>query len=314
MVKWGLGESYDKVNVLPVKARAYLDLTKPASSIGVGGAYALGSLFYFYFTNQADLIIAQSRDIIFVIVTMVFAHAASQAMNMAEDAEMDTQTPHKQNRPIPSGIVSEEEARMLAWFFMLFAIGRAYLVNSTFGGFTTLLIIFGIFYNLEPIRAKERIISIPWQAASRGLLLFPAIWAAYGDPWQLTPWILGLVMFFYVLGFQNSADIIDSEVDEKFGIKTFVVVFGLDNTILIAELCTIAVIIIIFGATELGLIESHLIWMEAIIPFCLIMIYHMDQYPQKVSDRTGNHPAWLWYYVGMVLLVLIPLLAEIVYG
>lgn len=313
MVKWGLGESYDKVSILPIKARAYIDLTKPASSIGIGGAYALGSLFFFYFTNQEELILENIRNIIFVIITMVFAHAASQAMNMAEDAYMDRQTPHKQNRPIPSGVVSEEEARMLAWFFMLFALGRAYLVNPTFGGFTTILIIFGIFYNLEPIRAKERIISIPWQAVSRGLLTFPTIWAAYGNPWSSTPWILGLFMFFYVLGFQNSADIIDKDIDEQFGIKTFIVVFGLDKVIMLAKLCIIFMISTITLSIYFEILPLRIIWILSIIPFCILMIYYMDFYSDKVSTKTGNHPAYIYYYLGMILMLGVLLSIEVIH-
>jgi len=50
----------------------------------------------------------------------------------------------------------------------MFAVGRAYLVNSTFGVGVSVLVLMGVFYNLAPIRAKERIISIPWQAVSRG--------------------------------------------------------------------------------------------------------------------------------------------------
>lgn len=310
-MKFGLGESYDKVSVLPVKVRGWLDLTKPASSVGVGGAYLLASLFFYYYTGQPELIADNFSTIIFVVVTVGLAHGASQAMNMAEDADMDRETPHKQDRPIPAGIVSEEEARTLAWFLMLFALGRAYLTNNTFGMFMTILILFGIFYNLDPIRAKERIIAIPWQAASRGLLSFPTVWAAYGDPWQPTPWVLGLFMFFYVLGFQNSADIIDRKVDEKYGISTFVVEFGVKKTVLIAFGCTMAMITVIAGGITLLLIPMKLISMLLIIPFCLVMVREMWEHPYKVSEMTGNHPAWLWFYGGMVLSVAIPLGMEI---
>lgn len=311
-MKLGLGDSYDKV-FINKKLRAYSDTTKPASTLGVMGVYLMASIFFFYYTGQPESITTDFRDIIYVVVTVGLAHGASQAMNMAEDAEMDMETDHKQNRPIPAGIISEEEARTVAWVLILAAVGRAYLVNSTFGAVMSVLIFMGIFYNLDPIRAKERIISIPWQAVSRGLLSFPAIWAAYGDVWSPTPWVLGLFLFFYVLGFQNTADIIDRHVDEDHGIRTFVVEFGVVQTSYIALGSSLMMVAVILWSVSVGLLPNRLIWALAIMPFCLWMWFQMRYNPHEVSEVTGNHPAWLHFYIGMVLSVSIPMTVEILY-
>jgi 4-hydroxybenzoate polyprenyltransferase len=268
----------------------------------------VGLVFYFYYQNQSAMIMQEIDTIIFVSVTIAFAHAGSQSLNMAEDAEIDKNTPHKQDRPIPAGVMTEEEARSIAWILMLMAVGRAYITGTMFGIFVSLLIFFGVFYNLDPIRAKERIISIPWQAASRGLLLFPTIWAVYDDPFQSTPWVLGLFMFFYVAGFQSSADIIDRETDEEYGIKTFAVVFGTEAVAYIALVCTFLMIGVIIIAINAGILPEYLWTMNAIAVPGLIMAYYMHQHPQSISERTGNHKAWSYYYVGMVLTVVIPLL------
>lgn len=311
-MKYGLGESYDKVDVLPVKLRAWLDLTKPASTVGVMGAAFLASVFFFYYTGSPELIGDNFSTIIFVVITMGLAHGASQTMNMVEDAHIDAQTEHKQDRPIPSGVVTKEEGRTLAWILILAALGRSYLINSQFGILITVVIFMGIFYNLGPIRAKERIISVPWQAVSRGMLSFPMIWAAYGDVFSPTPWILGLFMFFYVFGFQNSADIIDRHVDAEFGIKTFVVVFGVRNTVIIAFGATMLMMsTLVFGVT-FNLIPERLYSMALIIFLCLYMLKEMWVNPHKVSEKTGNHPAWLIFYGGMMLCVALPLATEII--
>lgn len=311
-MKLGLGQSYDAVQYLPVKLRAYLDLTKPASTLGVAGGYLMASLLFFYYTGQPEHISTEFRTIIHVVVTMACAHGASQAMNMAEDAEMDRNTPHKQNRPIPSGVVSEEEARSIAWILAAFALGRAFLITPVFGILVMVLLGFGVFYNLDPIRAKERIISIPWQAVSRGLLLFPTVWAAYGSVLAVEAWILGIFLFFYVAGFQNSADIIDKEVDEEYGIQTFAVVLGVDGVVRVAAGCLSAMIAVILLSIQGGLLSYSLGSVLFITPFCLFMVYHMQYNPETIDDRTGNHPAWLWFYIGMVLTVAIPLSVEII--
>lgn len=312
-MKTGLGQPYENVSILPTKIRAYLDLTKPASSVGVGGGYFLGSLFYFYYTGQSHMIANELISIIYVSVTVLLAHGASQAMNMAEDAEMDRKTEHKKTRPIPSGVVTEEEARSLAWILVAFALGRAYLVSSMFGVFVSVLVMAGIFYNLSPVRAKERIISIPWQAASRGLFMFPAIWAAYGDPFQPAPWALGLFMFFYVLGFQNSADIMDRHVDEEHGIRTFVVEFGVRKTVMIAFGAAMAMYTVLGLSVAAGILPNRLLVMVATLPLTLYMVMIMWREPYAVSETTGNHPAWLWFYAGMVLIVAVPLAVEIIH-
>lgn len=311
-MKLGLGQPYDRVEYLPTKIRAYIDLTKPASSVGVAGGYLLASVFYFVYTGGGLFAIQGNiSPIIYVSLTMFLSHSASQAMNMAEDAHMDRVTPHKKNRPIPSGVVTEEEARALSWVLVFISFMFAYLLNWRFGVFVTILIFMGIFYNLEPLRIKESIFGIPWQAVSRGLLTFPAVWAAFGDPFNITAWSLGVFLFLYVLGFQNSADIIDREVDKEYGIKTWVVVFGPRSASFISYICTLLMVVWLGVSVWSGLLSYRFVYLLLIIPFCLWMIYQMYINPSKVSEMTGNHPAWLWYYVGMVVLVSIPLGVEI---
>jgi len=308
-MKTGLGDSYDNVSVLSKKTRAYLDITKPASTVGVAGAYFIASIFYHSFYELP--LAGQWGNIVFISITVALAHGASQAMNMAEDAEMDRNTPHKQNRPIPSGVISEEEARTVSWILSAFALGRSYIVSTQFGLLMTVLIFMGVFYNLKPIRAKSRRFSIPWQAVSRGLFLYPAIWAAYGDIWNPVGWTLGVFMFWYVFGFQNSADIIDMEVDREYGIKTFAVMYGVQGIAVIAAGSTLMMASTVLLGVEFGLIPMRLVSMLYIVPLCLVMVAYMGLKPNSISNSTGNHPTWLMFYGGMVLCVLLPVLSEL---
>lgn len=307
-MKLGLGEPYEKVNILPPKIRAWLDLTKPASTLGIMFSVIAGSVFYIGYTGNA----VPLRDIIAVSVISAASHGASQAMNMAEDAEMDAETEHKKNRPIPSGEATKEEARAISWILLTVSISWSFMLNTTFGIFMAFLALLGVFYNLNPIRAKERIISIPWQATSRGLFMFPVIWAAYGDPWSLDAWVLGTFMFFYVFGFQNSADIIDEEADRKHGVRTFVVEFGVKRVAMIATGAMFMMIFTLFISIQTGVLPDFMYSMVLILPFCGMMVYHMAAHPYKVDSKTGNHPAWLHFYIGMVLSVVIPAVTVVV--
>lgn len=310
MVKLGLGESYDKV-VFSRKLRGYADITKPASTVGITLAFAVGLVFYLMYENRNPNLLSEFDTILYASITVGLAHGASQALNMAEDAEMDMNTPHKQNRPIPSGVISTEEARTIAWIMILIAITRAYITAIDFGVIMTISIFLGVFYNLEPIRAKERIISIPWQAVSRGLLMFPAIWSVYDTPFEPLPLFMSIFMFLYVFGFQNTADIIDYEVDKEYGIKTFAVAFGPSNIYKIALVCTLLIGVWTAICVYLNFIPVRFGMLGTIILFCLAMVNDMKKNPTKVSEKTGNHPAWLWYYAGMVFCVLIPFTLEL---
>lgn len=316
-MKLGLGEPYEKVQYLPVKIRAYIDLTKPASSVGVGLGYFIASLFYFlYAGGGGSIALIQEKlfSIVYVSLTMFLAHSASQTLNMSEDAEMDKLTPHKMNRPIPSGVVSVDEARALAVILSVFALGRGFMVNWRFGVFVSILLFMGIFYSLKPLRVKETILTIPWQAVSRGLFVFPAVWAAYGNPFALEAWALGGFLFFYVLAFQNSADIIDKEVDEQFGIRTWVVELGVRNVVSISIILTLFMIFWLFTMIDAGVLEQRFIYLLLILPLCVYMIVSMWTDPYSVSDTTGNHPSWLWYYAGLVSIIAIPLLVEVAHA
>jgi len=308
--KLGLGNSYDNVLILSPKLRGYLDISKPASTIGVAGGFFIASLLYFFVEGRPADIPANFTAIALASIAAAMSHGASQAMNMAEDAHIDKQTEHKQNRPIPSGVLTEEEARTVSWIMSAQAIVAGYLVNVTYGTLVVFMLAMGIFYNLSPIRAKERIISIPWQAVSRGLLLIPAVWAAYGNILDPLPWAFGLFMFCYVFGYQNSADIIDRHIDAEFGIQTFVVAFGLDRVIQIAAGSTAFMAAIVLLGWEYGVFPDTFVTLLGIIPFCLAMLWYMHTKPDEVSESTGNHVTWLWFYMGMLGAVLFPLSAE----
>lgn len=311
LMKLGLGQSYDRVQFLSKKTRAYLDLTQPASSLGASVAFILASIFFFSYTGQLSEIDKHYMSVMYASATIFLAHAASQVMNQSEDAEMDASSDNKDTRPIPAGIVSEDEARSIAWILAAVAFGRSYVVSVEFGVFVTVSLFMGIFYNLRPLRAKERVISIPWQAVSRGLLSFPLVWAAYGDVLSPVPWALGLFMFFYCLGFQNTADISDAVVDRKYDIKTFVVIFGVDGVLRVMAGSLSLMMAILFLTTEYGILPGEYMALALIVPYCLMMWYYVWKRPGKVSNITGNHPSYLMYYIGMVLCVVIPLVVSL---
>jgi 4-hydroxybenzoate polyprenyltransferase len=307
MVKLGLGDSYDKT-VIPPKIRAYGDITKPASSIGVMATIPFASIIYgeLYHGSGIEFILANWMVMMYASATMFLLHGASQAMNMVEDAHIDRKTDHKQNRPIPSGVISEEEGRALAWLFMFLGVGRAFAISRPFGGFAILLAFFGIFYNLEPFRVKEYLwINLIWQAASRGLFLYPATFAIWGEPWNPVAWSMGVASFLLVLAMQNTADFADVDIDAEFDIITPAVYHGLNQLTLIMCGISLVMFAFIFGANHTGLLPNF--WSLYILAVPIgWSLWSLWTEPNSISDLGGNHLSWYVFYLSLASMYMLP--------
>lgn len=306
-MKIGLGQSYDTTIIDP-KIRAYFDITKPASSVGIMFTVPFAAIIYgeLYHTSGVAFFLANFWDVIFAAATMFLLHGGSQAMNMAEDAHIDKQTPHKQNRPIPAGLLTEEDARALAWIVIFVAVVRAFSLSEAFGVYAVVLAFFGIFYNLEPIRTKKRLwINLVWQATSRGLLLFPATFAVWGEMWNPVAWTMGIAAFLLVLSMQNTADFADVDVDEQFDIITPAVHHGLDDLVKIM----LIIAILMFGFIAMAI---YLRWIPNFWSLYLLIIpigwslWSLWNDPRDISEIGGNHTSWYVYYFSLASMYMLP--------
>jgi 4-hydroxybenzoate polyprenyltransferase len=315
MVKVGLGDTYDKT-IVPNKVRAYADLTKPASSIGVMLTIPFAALFYgeLYHTGGVGFVVSNWTTVLYASVTMLLLHGGSQAMNMAEDAHIDKQTDHKQTRPIPAGVVSAEEARSLAWIFMFAGVARAFTINAQFGLVCVLLAFFGIFYNLEPIRAKKYLwFNLSWQAASRGLFLYPATFAVWNDVWNPIAWVMGIAAFLLVLSMQNTADFSDVEIDREFDIVTPAVHHGLHNLTVI--MMGIVVLMFAFITVSINFGPLPDLWSLYILAIPIMYsLVSLWRTPRTISDFGGNHISWYIFYLSLAGLYILPAFQLLITG
>lgn len=307
MVKKGLGDSYENT-FIPPKIRAYGDITKPASSLGVMFTVPFAAIIYgeLYHTSGVGYALEHWRIVLEAAVTMLLLHGGSQAMNMAEDAFMDKQAEHKSNRPIPSGVISEEEARSLAWIFILVGVARAFKIAPSFGTYAAVLAFLGIFYNLDPVRAKERLwVNLGWQAASRGLLLFPATFAIWGEYWNPVAWVMGFAAFLLVLSMQNSADFSDVEVDERFNITTPAVYHGLNTLTKIMAGIALAMFGYIFIAIKTGLMPNF--WSLYLLALPIgWSLWKLWSHPGNISSIGENHATWYVFYFSLASMYMLP--------
>jgi len=82
--------------------------------------------------------------------------SVNYAINEFLDAAFDATHPVKRHRPVPSGRVHVQAVLLLGGSFLVVALSTAVLVyNKPFVLALLLFFLFGLFYNVEPIRAKE---------------------------------------------------------------------------------------------------------------------------------------------------------------
>lgn len=247
-------------------------------------------------TPVKDVTLEHFYTAIYVGITLALAQATGQALNQYADAELDKII--KGYRPIPSGLVSKEEALGLSWLLAMFAVARAFTISTFFGLVILTLLFFAVFYSLAPFSPRKihPLINTGWMAVSRGFLPMFAIWSVYGD--LNGAWRYSILAFLWVMGFQATKDEPDCQGDKAFGIKTIPNTYGLRGL-----LTTMMVCIGIYIALA---IRFNILVMLLILPLAVTAILTT----KRQSGLTENTLAWCCFYAGLGLLYILMFINE----
>jgi len=259
----------------------YIQLVRPLTLVTPLMAGVFGVL-----TPVRNFSLSHLTTAIYIGLTLALSQACGQCLNQYADAELDAMLPMKKERPIPSGLITREEALGLSWLLALFAIGRAFTVSVFFGLIVLILIFFAVFYSLAPLspRKVHPLVNILWMGISRGFLPVFAVLSVYGD--LSNAWRYSIFAFFWCLSLQGSKDISDSEVDREFGIKTLPNTYGIKGFLIYATIVTA----IMYFYSSLY-IPSMLILM----PLSVIALLGLNRKVEGVENNLG----WICYYAGL---------------
>jgi 4-hydroxybenzoate polyprenyltransferase len=308
MVKIFMKDPWKETTFPPIKLRGFVDLLRPFTLLAplVGGLCGaiLGA-------KSEDFRNFDLLQLIYGVGTLVIINAASNALNQVTDLEIDRI--NKPYRPIPSKIVSVNEALSVAALLYAFALFRAFLLNSIFFGFVSIIIGVTMGYSLPPLRFKKRLLlSNVSIAMGRGLLGFVAAWTIFGYVWDPFPWILGSIMFVYLLGTATTKDFTDIAGDKKYGIKTLPTIYGTKKS----ALFTIPFFILPFLLIPLIAFGGYL-KLESVYLAIILILWGaytsilMVKYVTTSDKKFENTPAWknmylmlLTFQVGFCLIYL----------
>ena len=234
--------------------------------------------------------------------TLVILNAASNALNAVYDVEIDRI--NKPYRPIPSGVVTKDEARTIAWILYPIVLFRAVLVNRTFGFFVLAIMLITIAYSTQPLRLKKRLwvsnISI---AFGRGLFGFVAAWSIFGDPFsEATPWIIGGVMMIFLIGAITSKDFTDIIGDKIHGIRTLPVVYGVRRAAIFSGPFFVCPFILILLGLIAGILELDMFWLVLLAIWGVVIALLMQTVATREEKIFENSIVWVNMYLMLMAL------------
>jgi 4-hydroxybenzoate polyprenyltransferase len=247
-------------------------------------------------------------------LTLAFLNGASNALNQATDVEADKIS--KSYRPIPRGVVERDEAQSIAYILYLFALLRAVTINTWFGVFVFLIMLFTVVYSLPPRMKRFLFINQVWIAIPRGLFAILASWSVFGDPFQPVPLLIGFIALIYFIGAMTTKDIVDCEADRKTGTRTLINTFGTRK----AAFISLPFLIIPFAMFPVlihyHLIDAYFLPLTIFIIPGFIIFYLMLK--QQQSEALENVSAWslmyityLFYAIGFTTLIILGELGQL---
>lgn len=290
----------EKNALLPRKVKAYIDLLRPFTLLApfVGGvAGGLMGASYMDYRNF------EISTLVYGAGTLVMVNSASNIINQVYDLEIDKI--NKPERPIPSGIISVDEATTVAWILYLIALFRAAVINPNFGFMVFLIMLFTLTYSMPPLRWKKRLwannISI---AIPRGLLGIVAAWSIFGPIDVPIPWAIGFVIFVYLIGGTTTKDLTDIKGDAAFGMRTLPVVYGTRMAVSLSA--PFFILSFLFLAIEImvGLLKPEAKYMILLIILSIVIIIMMLKEGTQRIPRFENSKVWVLYYIQLMTMQL----------
>ena len=282
-----------------VKLKSYITLIRPFTLLAPFVATLCSIVMSMIVHGEVHSLNHNWDIVLAAAITMALAQMCGQIINQAEDpVELDILN-GKSHRPIPQNKITKSRARGLGYTAGIVALACACIIDLSFGIGITVLLIFAIFYSIEPIRIKKRkIVNTLWLGLSRGFLPLLVSWSLLYSPFENLPVILSLMLFFWVTGFQITKDFPDIQGDRQFAVLTFPVVYGIENTKKFMHWMNG----LAFGTLIIALLTRILpvsfLIVLILFPVSAFVIHGIRGNPEK-GRTVENTPEWMFFYIGL---------------
>lgn len=214
------------------------------------------TIFALPFALSAALLAAggipAARKLLFIVIAMAAARTAAMAMNRLIDARIDAENPRTAGRAIPAGLLSKGSVLAAILISVMILLWAAAMLNRLCLLLSPVALFFLLLYSYckRFTSLAHIVLGICLAAAPLGA------WIAIRGELSLPPILLGLLVLFWVAGFDILYALQDLEFDRKAGLHSIPVLFGVNGSLWLARifhLITVLLLIAVMLLLQLGI-------------------------------------------------------------
>ncbi len=186
--------------------------------------------------------------VVFVLGVIVM-RAAGCVINDYADRKVDGHVKRTRLRPLPAGLVTEKEAKIL--FICLVLV--AFLLVLTMGSKTVLLSVGGlVLASAYPFMKRYTHLPQVVLGAAFGWAI-PMAWMAVSGYLPLACWLVFLANVCWTVAYDTLYAMVDREDDLKIGVKSTAILFGRHDKLIIGLLQIATLVLLAISGSVLGL-------------------------------------------------------------
>lgn len=172
------------------------------------------------------------RQLLFIVLAMVGARTAAMSMNRLIDAGIDADNPRTSGRAIPAGLLSKGSVFVAILLSVALLIWSASMLNPLCLKLSPIALFFLVLYSYcKRFTALAHVVlGICLAAAPIGA------WAAMTGTVQPPAIVLGLIVLFWVSGFDILYALQDIDYDRSAGLHSIPVSLGINGSLWLARL------------------------------------------------------------------------------
>lgn len=277
------------------RIKGYIDLIRPFTLLAPVIVSTCIMIASFVYNGVSDDIFAVFwTTVIPASFALAILNGASNALNQITDVEADKIS--KPYRPIPRGVVSVRQAKIISAVLYLSAFCLSIYVNVIFFAFVVLIIAFTITYSFPPRLKDFLFINQLWVGVPRGLLGVLASWSVFGNVFHPLPMTVGFISMFFLIGGSITKDLTDADADKKTGTRTLVNTYGTKKSALLALPFMFFPFAMIPLLIEYGILEPYL-WFLTFLAIPSYLIFYLMIRDRRESRFLENTSAWALMYV-----------------
>ncbi|HHR6406604.1 TPA: 4-hydroxybenzoate octaprenyltransferase [Providencia alcalifaciens] len=257
----------------------------------------IGSLLLLWPTYWALWIAAQGSPSLHILIVFTagvfFMRAAGCVINDFADRHFDGHVERTKNRPLPSGDVTEKEAKIL--FAAL--VGLSFLLVLTLNTMTIWLSVAGLALAwIYPF--VKRVSHLPQVVLGAAFgWSIPMGFSAVSESLPLVCWLLFLVNIIWSVIYDTQYAMVDRNDDLKIGVKSTAILFGqYDKRIIgLLQVVMIGLLVVIGVLANLGLVYyGSLVLAAALFVYQQQLMINRERAPCFKAFMNNN-------YVGLIL-------------